>query len=515
MKNVHGTIWLMAVLLALNLNAAERKSALWGDLEPGPYAVGFKLVTVLDHSRIFHSDAAFRGLAEDIEKARALRIYLWYPAQAVQEHLHLHDYVRMAAEDFDTMPAPGSPPGRDLHLPVPLARGVGDEKRRGLLQEECAAGLEVAPVIGRFPLVVFGQGLYYESPLTQMILAEYLVSQGYVVASCPLLGTYNRLVNRDLVDLETEVRDMEFVISQTRHLPFVDKGRLGVLGFDLGGMAALLLCMRNPEVSAVIILDSAVLTPILPGLPTGSPHYNEDRFNIPWMDITQARLITSLSEADKKNTLFTRKSHGDSYLLLCDTKNHGNFTSYAMFGMENPVPGYWGPIQGNPKLLYETICHFCLRFFDGYLKNDPVVCESLRREPREAEPGSGLISFEFKKGKNPTPFIDDFVYDIIVNGTGKALPRLEEMGAPPASEKVLTWLGYHFLYWWGREKEAVDLFQLLTELFPGSANTFDSLGEAFLVVGDKDRAIENFRKSLQMNPKNTHAQEALKRLEEK
>ena len=348
-----------------------------------------------------------------------------------------------------------------------------------------------------------------------MILAEYLVSQGYMVASCPLLGTYNRLVNRDLVDLETEVRDMEFVISQTRHLPFVDKGRLGVLGYDLGGMATLLLCMRNPDVSAVIILDAAVLTPILPGLPTGSPHYNEDRFNIPWMDITQARLITSLSEADRKNTLFTRRSNGDSYLLLCDTKNHGNFTSYAMFGMENPVPGYWGPIQGNPKLLYETICRFCLRFFDGYLKNDPAAGESLRREPREAEPGSGLISFEFKKGKNPTPFIDDFVYDIIVNGTGKALPRLKEMGASPADEKVLNWLGYHFLYWWGREKEAVDLFQLLTELFPGSANAFDSLGEAFLVIGDKDRAIENFRKSLQMNPKNTHAQEALKEIEEK
>ncbi len=69
--------------------------------------------------------------------------------------------------------------------------------------------------------------------------------------------------------------------------------------------------------------------------------------------------------------------------------------------------------------------------------------------------------------------------------------------------------------WWGREKEAVDLFQLLTELFPGSANTFDSLGEAFLVIGDKDRAIENFRKSLQMNPKNTHAQEAIKEIEEK
>lgn len=370
---------------------------------------------------------------------------------------------------------------------------------------------------GRFPLVIFGQGLYYESPLTQVILAEYLVSQGYVVASFPLLGTYSRLVNRDLVDLETEVRDMEFVISQTRHLPFVDKRRLGVLGFDLGGMAALLLCMRNPDVSAVIILDAAVLTPLLPGLPTGSPHYNEDRFCIPWMHITQARVVAALSEADKKNTLFTRKSNGDSYLLLCDTRNHGEFTSYAMFGMEKPLAGYWGPIQGNPKRLYETICRFCRRFFDCYLKNDSTAGEFLRSGPGEAGPGSTHIAFEFKKGKNPAPFIDDFVYDIIVNSTGKAVPRLKELGAPPAPayEKVLNWLGYHFLYWWGREKEAVDLFQLLTELFPGSDAAFNSLGDAFFVIGDKERAIASYRESLRLNPKNIAAEEILKQLEEK
>lgn len=115
MNKVHlqCTFLIMVFFLVLNINAVERKSALWGDLEPGPYAVGFKLVTVLDHSRVFHSNAAFRGLAEDAEKTRALRIYIWYPAQAVQERLRLHDYARMAAEDFNAIPAAGSPAGKN------------------------------------------------------------------------------------------------------------------------------------------------------------------------------------------------------------------------------------------------------------------------------------------------------------------------------------------------------------------------------------------------------------------
>ncbi len=51
--------------------------------------------------------------------------------------------------------------------------------------------------------------------------------------------------------------------------------------------------------------------------------------------------------------------------------------------------------------------------------------------------------------------------------------------------------------------------------FPKSANAFDSLGEAYLEAGNKDLAIENYKKSLLLNPDNKNAEEVLKRLANK
>ena len=46
-------------------------------------------------------------------------------------------------------------------------------------------------------------------------------------------------------------------------------------------------------------------------------------------------------------------------------------------------------------------------------------------------------------------------------------------------------------------------------------HTYDSLGEAYLVAGEREKAINNYKKSLELNPKNTNATEALKRLGQK
>jgi len=48
--------------------------------------------------------------------------------------------------------------------------------------------------------------------------------------------------------------------------------------------------------------------------------------------------------------------------------------------------------------------------------------------------------------------------------------------------------------------------------FPGSYNTWDSLAEAYMDAGDKELAIQNYRKSLQVHAKNVKAVEKLKEL---
>lgn len=79
-------------------------------------------------------------------------------------------------------------------------------------------------------------------------------------------------------------------------------------------------------------------------------------------------------------------------------------------------------------------------------------------------------------------------------------------------ENEINNLGYQAIGM-GKVKEAIEIFKLNTETFPKSWNTYDSLGEAYLLYGNKDLAIKYYKKSVEMNPKNTGGIKALKKLQ--
>ncbi len=79
------------------------------------------------------------------------------------------------------------------------------------------------------------------------------------------------------------------------------------------------------------------------------------------------------------------------------------------------------------------------------------------------------------------------------------------------SEGDLNALGYRLL---GRKRvaEAIEILKLNVEAYPNSANVYDSLGEAYLVSGNTAQAIQNYEKSLSLDPANTNAAMMLKKL---
>ncbi|WP_141591268.1 serine hydrolase [Myxococcus sp. AB056] len=81
------------------------------------------------------------------------------------------------------------------------------------------------------------------------------------------------------------------------------------------------------------------------------------------------------------------------------------------------------------------------------------------------------------------------------------------------SESQLNRVGYHLLSG-GRVADAIEVFKLNVETFPKGANCYDSLGEAYAAHGDKEQAIANYRKSLELDPKNENAVKMLKALEQ-
>jgi dienelactone hydrolase len=82
------------------------------------------------------------------------------------------------------------------------------------------------------------------------------------------------------------------------------------------------------------------------------------------------------------------------------------------------------------------------------------------------------------------------------------------------SERELNVLGY-ILLGEHRIKEAIEIFKLNVAVYPEAFNTYDSLGEAYLADNERELAVKNYKKSLELNPKNQNAIDVLKKIEQK
>ena len=78
-------------------------------------------------------------------------------------------------------------------------------------------------------------------------------------------------------------------------------------------------------------------------------------------------------------------------------------------------------------------------------------------------------------------------------------------------ERTLNVIGYGLLRQ-RRLKEAIGVFKLNVELFPKSGNVYDSLAEGYMTNGEKEPAIKNYERSLELDPKNINAIDMLKKL---
>jgi len=72
-------------------------------------------------------------------------------------------------------------------------------------------------------------------------------------------------------------------------------------------------------------------------------------------------------------------------------------------------------------------------------------------------------------------------------------------------------LGYFFLNR-KQTREAIEVFKFIVELYPEFSNVYDSLGEAYMTAQNKELAIKNYEKALELDPETQTAIDALKKL---
>ncbi len=81
------------------------------------------------------------------------------------------------------------------------------------------------------------------------------------------------------------------------------------------------------------------------------------------------------------------------------------------------------------------------------------------------------------------------------------LAESKKLEAFVLNEAEINALGYQLLYNYNQPADALKIFELNVELFPSSANVYDSAGEGLFVNKDYQKSIAYYRKSMELSAK--------------
>lgn len=339
------------------------------------------------------------------------------------------------------------------------------------------------------------------------------------MATSDLVGAHSPFVKLDAVDLEADVRDLEFVISRARLPASADKEKLAVVGFDMGGLAGLILTMRNRDVDAFASLDSGIMAAHNLRLVKAMPDYDASRLGVPLLQATHPIEELRRFGVSEDTSFLDAALYSDRLVLRFADVRHADFTSRPM--IESIAAKMRDEATVRRRIFFETLAQHLSAFLQTHLQRDLKAQEFLYGQQTDARTEAKIKFKKERKFASPRPPLTEaeFLNYLYAEGAAKAAQLYQSWQAkfPKAQifqEATLNQVGYNRLYR-GEADEAIGIFKLNVEAFPGSANAYDSLAEAYALAGDVEQAKANYKKSLERDPNNENAKAQLKRLEEK
>lgn len=261
-------------------------------------------------------------------------------------------------------------------------------------------------------------------------------------------------------------------------------------------------------------------TPLIPKRASGYALAGGKYVNAPYLDMTLPYAAGSLYSTVEDLYLWDRALYTDK--LLKDDLKKKMFTP----GLQNY--GFGWAIQkaklDDEKTEVNVIQHSGgIHGFSTLLVRVPdrkelvVMLDNTSRGDTQSALAAGIFSIlRGIEPRQPRKSLADELRSVEGNGAAIVARYRELRRQKPDEydfrEPELNTLGYSLLQA-GRPADAVEVFQLNVELFPQSANVYDSLGEGYAVAGNKELALSNYRKSLELNPKNTNARDFIAQLE--
>jgi hypothetical protein len=154
-------------------------------------------------------------------------------------------------------------------------------------------------------------------------------------------------------------------------------------------------------------------------------------------------------------------------------------------------------------------------------------------DPRDNRPWTApeiaaeLTSKDYKENNDPAlsavmsytpiPGLSDIVMEALAqNDLQLAARRYQEYRADKVhfyadTERAINTIGYRLIQM-KRYDQAVAVLSWNVRDYPNSANAYDSLAEAYMNAGNKEMAIKNYERAVELNPRNLAAVEQLRKL---
>jgi dienelactone hydrolase len=233
----------------------------------------------------------------------------------------------------------------------------------------------------------------------------------------------------------------EFLLAQ----PGVDKTRVGAAGGSCGVNQATGLARRHPAIRSLALLAGPV-----------------DPAGIEFITTTPGLPIFAAAAADDQ---FDANAPASMQWILALSGNPRNKFSGFKDGKHGTE--IFGP---HPELVDQLVAWF----------TDTLVNRPADRNASTAVKNSPMRDF-WRLAASPGGAADAAK---VFNGIPKANRSAERF-----PEAQINLLGYFHLQA-GRTDAAIELFKLNTVAYPDSANTYDSLGDAYLAKGQNDLALQ-------------------------
>lgn len=480
-------------------------------LSHGTFSVGFRQVTKEDATRNYQRVYDWTNRAIP----RPIMMSMWYPSEAKTTSLDpmtILEYMQVLKAEWEWE-----------HLPnEQLLNWWSDypntPANQAHLQEQTTAFRDLNPADGKFPVVLYAPSAHASS-IENFAICEYLASHGYWVITSPSRGTTNQFLEGGTVkDMETQARDIEFLLKELSHYPQIDQQKIATMGFSFGGLSNVLAQMRQQQIKAIVSLDGTIRY----AYPTlmESPFADMDKVNVPFIHFAQKEIPQVVLEEEElsKNVntdfeFYDSLTNSEAYSFRFHDLTHAHFSTLGvLFYKRDPRQD-----KSDQKIMasYRWLGIYSLNFLNAYLKDDQQALAFIQHSPLHNKVPAGLLSQRMKKPVSETLDFRDF-NDLAAQQRYEDLKLLYDKSRQQypnftLPEWKLNNLGLQLLYNPKTSQQGIRVFELAVSLYPNSANLFDSLAEAYLFVGNKKEAAKQFKKSLALNPQN---QNAINRLEE-